>query len=221
MVNIMRTRFDEQLQRLKVEMVEMGALCEQVISRTYQVIMEENPEAANEILKKETEIDHKEREIEHLCMKLILQQQPVARDLRQISAALKMVTDMERIGDQACDIADIISNYHISAPSEDIPLGEMAKATIEMVKNSVEAYVRCDLALAKKVMAYDDVVDELFIRIRGIIIEMLNAGSSQGEYLMDLFTIAKYYERIGDHATNIAEWVEFSITGIHKGEELQ
>ncbi len=219
LVDIMRMRFDEQLQLLNLEIIEMGSLCEQVISATYRVLLEEDHEAAKEISKKDHEIDHKEKEIEALCLKLLLQQQPVARDLRQISAALKMITDMERIGDQASDIADIIGNYQVAAPPEDIPIGEMALATMKMVKDSIDAYVNKDLQLVQNVLSYDDVVDDLFIKIRSIIIEKLNAGSTEGEYLMDLFTISKYYERIGDHATNIAEWVEFSITGVHKGEE--
>lgn len=219
MVDIMRTRFHEQLEKLHVEMMEMGAMCEHAINRTYQVMMEENQEEARDIQAKDSEIDHKEREIESLCLKLLLQQQPVARDLRQISAALKMITDLERIGDQAADIAEIISTYSIQSPPEDIPLGEMAEATIQMVKESMDAYVRHDLEMAQDVIRRDDVVDELFVRIRSMIIQKLNEGSKEGEYLMDLFTIAKYYERIGDHATNIAEWVEFSITGVHKGEE--
>lgn len=217
--DVMRMRFDEQLQLLNLEMIEMGSLCEQVISATYRVLLEEDHEAAKEISKKDHEIDQKEKEIESLCLKLLLQQQPVARDLRQISAALKMITDMERIGDQASDIADIIGDYQITAPPEDIPIGEMALAAMKMVKDCIDAYVNKDLQLVQKVLSYDDVVDDLFIQVRAIIIEKLNAGSTVGEYLMDLFTIAKYYERIGDHATNIAEWVEFSITGVHKGEE--
>lgn len=219
MVDIMRTRFHEQLEKLHVEMIEMGAMCEHAIDRTYRVMMEENKEEARDIQVKDSEIDHKEREIESLCLKLLLQQQPVARDLRQISAALKMITDLERIGDQAADIAEIISTYSIQSPPEDIPLGEMAEATIQMVKESMDAYVRHDLEMAQEVIRRDDVVDDLFVRIRSMIIQKLNEGSKEGEYLMDLFTIAKYYERIGDHATNIAEWVEFSITGVHKGEE--
>lgn len=219
MVDIMRTKFHEQLEKLHVEMMEMGAMCEHAIDRTYRVMMEENHEEAKDIQVKDSEIDHKEREIESLCLKLLLQQQPVARDLRQISAALKMITDLERIGDQAADIAEIISTYSIQSPPEDIPLGEMAEATIRMVKESMDAYVRHDLEMAQDVIRRDDVVDDLFVRIRSMIIQKLNEGSKEGEYLMDLFTIAKYYERIGDHATNIAEWVEFSITGVHKGEE--
>lgn len=219
LVDVMRIRFDEQLEQLNIKIIEMGALCEQVINRTYEVLVKEDQVGAREIVKKDGEINHKEREIESLCLKLLLQQQPVARDLRQISAALKMITDLERLGDQAADIAEIVSSYHIPAPDEDIPLGEMAKATMKMVKESIDAFVKKDLQMARNVIAYDDVVDDYFLCTRASIIQRLNGGSTDGEYLMDLYTIAKYYERIGDHATNIAEWVEFSITGVHKGEE--
>ena len=219
LVDVMRNRFEEQLKQLNIEIIEMGSLCEQMINRTYEVIKDEDQAAAREIVKKDNEINHKEREIENLCLKLLLQQQPVARDLRQISAALKMITDMERLGDQAADIAEIVSTYPIPAPDEDIPLGDMAKATMKMVKESIDAFVKKDLKMAREVIAYDDVVDDLFLCTRKSIINKMNAGSTDSEYLMDLYTIAKYYERIGDHATNIAEWVEFSITGVHKGEE--
>lgn len=219
MADVMRTRFDEQLELLNIKIIEMGALCEQVINRTYEVLENEDRTGAREIVKKDDEINHKEREIESLCLKLLLQQQPVARDLRQISAALKMITDLERLGDQAADIAEIISSYHIPAPDESIPLKEMAQATMKMVKDSIDAFVKKDLDMARAVIEYDDVVDDYFLTTRSNIIQKLNHGAADGEYYMDLYTIAKYYERIGDHATNIAEWVEFSITGIHKGEE--
>lgn len=219
MVDAMRVLFEEKLEQLNVQMIEMGSLCEQVINRTYEVLMEENQEAAREIIEKDEEIDHKEKEIESMCLKLLLQQQPVARDLRQISAALKMITDMERIGDQAADIAEIMSTSHLKAPGEGIPLGEMAVSTIKMVKESIDAYVRKDLKMAQEVINYDDTVDDLFVEIRGKLIEQLNQPELDGAYVMDLLMIAKYYERIGDHATNIAEWVEFSITGIHRGDK--
>lgn len=214
----MRTRFERQLEQLSVELIQMGALCEQVIASTYRVLMEEDREAAGEIAEKDSEIDKKEREIESLCLRLLLQQQPVARDLRQVSAALKMITDMERIGDQTEDIAEIITTTHLTAPPEEIPLGKMAEATIKMVTESIDAYVKQDLHIARQVIEYDDVVDDLFVEVREKLIEMLNSQKESGEYVMDLLMIAKYYERIGDHATNIAEWVAFSITGTHKGE---
>ena len=219
MVDDMRILFEEQLQQLNVQMIEMGSLCEQVINRTYEVLMEENQQAAREIIEKDVEIDHKEKEIEDLCLKLLLQQQPVARDLRQISAALKMITDMERIGDQAADIAEIMTTSHLRAPGDDIPMGEMAVATIKMVKESIDAYVKKDLKMAQEVIAHDDTVDELFVDIRGKLIELIGTPGFDGAYLVDLLMIAKYYERIGDHATNIGEWVEFSITGVHRGDK--
>ena len=162
------------------------------------------------------QIDESERTIETICMKLLLRQQPVARDLRQISAAMKMITDMERIGDQAEDIVEIIPfmNAH---PDEKFPkIREMAKAAQTMVTEAVDAYVDQDLELARKVMAHDDVVDDYFAQVKNGIIDIIAAEPSQGEYALDLLMIAKYFERIGDHCTNIAEWVEFSVTGIHK-----
>lgn len=215
----MRNRFDQQLEQLNVDMIEMGALCEQVIDKTYNVMMEEDKVAAREIMEKDIEIDHKEQEIESLCLKLLLQQQPVARDLRVISAALKMITDMERIGDQAADIAEIVRTTNLKAPASDIPLGEMAVATIKMVKESIDAYVKKDLELARKVIEYDDVVDDLFVKTRARLIDAVQGEKESDASAMDLLMIAKYYERIGDHATNVAEWVEFSITGEHRGED--
>lgn len=215
----MRNRFDAQLEQLNIELIEMGALCEQVIGKTYQVLMEEDREAAKDIIEKDVIIDQTEREIETLCLKLLLQQQPVARDLRQVSAALKMITDMERIGDQAADIAEIITTTNLAAPSDNIPLGKMAEATTKMVTDSIDAYVKRDLDIARHVIEYDDVVDDLFDKVCQTLLEALQDDVNAGAYVMDLLLIAKYYERIGDHATNIAEWVEFSITGKHKGEQ--
>lgn len=214
----MRNRFEAQLEKLNIELIEMGALCEQVIAKTYQVLMDEDREAAKDIIEKDVIIDQAEREIETLCLKLLLQQQPVARDLRQVSAALKMITDMERIGDQAADIAEIITTTNLAAPSDHIPLGKMAEATTKMVTESIDAYVKNDLDIARRVIEYDDVVDDLFDKVCRELLEALQRDVGAGAYLMDLLLIAKYYERIGDHATNIAEWVEFSITGKHKGE---
>ncbi len=217
MVDDMRVRFEAQLEQLNVELMEMGALCEQVIGKTYEALMKADREAARDIIKKDVLIDQTERDIENLCLKLLLQQQPVAKDLRQVSAALKMITDMERIGDQASDIAEIITTSNLPVPSKEVPIGEMAKATMKMVTASVDAYVKKDLEIARKVVSFDDVVDDLFVKIREKLLEMLTKDRSVGAYVMDLFMIAKYYERIGDHAANIAEWVEFSITGTHKG----
>ena len=159
-----------------------------------------------------------EREIESICLKLLLQQQPVAKDLRVISAALKMITDMERIGDQAEDIAEIIPflNGKTGAEFDDFKL--MAEATCKMVTNSIDAYVNQDVKLAKSVLEHDDIVDDAFRKMKDTLIKMITNNNADGEYVIDLLMIAKYFERIGDHATNIAEWVEFSVTGVHKGE---
>ena len=169
-------------------------------------------------MRKDSAIDMKEREIESICLKLLLQQQPVAGDLRKISAALKMITDMERIGDQASDIAEIILTGELGGTARRFPIGEMAKATIKMVTASVDAYVKQDLKIAQDVIEYDDVVDKLFDEIREQLVYGIGTGEASGVASLDLLMIAKYYERIGDHATNIAEWVEFSITGQHRGE---
>lgn len=214
----MRDRFTQQMEKLHVELIEMGALCEQAISRAYQVLMEEDPQAAQDLRKKDTAIDEKEREIESRCLKLLLQQQPVASDLRQVSAALKMITDMERIGDQASDIAEIVQTTHLKAPGENIRLKDMAQITQRMVSKSVDAYVKQDLGIARQVIREDDLVDHLFEEVKNELVCALKDGTSSGEQSLDYLMIAKYYERIGDHATNIAEWVEFSITGQHEGE---
>lgn len=215
----MRNRFDAQLELLHQKLIEMGNLCEQVISMTYKVLMDENHEAAKEIIEKDGHIDLIERDIESLCLKLLLQQQPVASDLRKVSAALKMITDMERIGDQAADIAEIIMTTNIKAPGLDVPVGRMAEATVRMVTDSVNAYVWQDLDTAQKVIEYDDVVDNLFDEVKEMLIREIDTNPMIHEHVMDILLIAKYYERIGDHATNISEWVEFSITGKHRGDE--
>lgn len=212
----MRNHFEEQLEKLHVELTSMGALCERAIDNTYQVLMEEDAAMAREIMAMDSEIDQAERDIEGLCLKLLLKQQPVARDLRKISAALKMVTDMERIGDQAADIAEIVSTAHLKAPLEEIPMKQMAEATRKMVSESIDAYVRQDLVIAKKVIMDDDIVDDLFLRTREKLTDLMENKVISADYAMDLLMVAKYYERIGDHATNIAEWVDFSITGNHK-----
>jgi phosphate transport system protein len=159
-----------------------------------------------------------EREIESICLKLLLQQQPVAKDLRVISTALKMITDMERIGDQAEDIAEIITFLDGRTGEECHDIRLMAEATIKMVTDSIDAYVKQDLELAKSVSDHDDVVDDAFDRVKQTLIKMISENTADGEYALDLLMIAKYFERIGDHAVNIAEWVEFSVTGVHKGE---
>ena len=214
----MRSRLDEQLALLNRELIEMGALCEEVIALASKALTEQDTALARRVAPLDTEIDQKERTIESMCLKLLLQQQPVARDLRQISAALKMITDMERIGDQAEDIAEIVTFLDGHTAENDDLLREMAKAVIKMVTESVDAYVRRDTALAEKVIADDDTVDRYFDDIKHRLIGSIARDPDGGEYALDVLMIAKYFERIGDHATNIAEWVIFSITGVHNGE---
>lgn len=214
----MRARFDEQLTLLNNEMIAMGALCEEAIAVAAKALLSGDADMAATVRPLDGEIDQKERNIESLCLKLLLQQQPVARDLRQISAALKMITDMERIGDQADDISEIIPFLNGRTGGECEFIAEMARATIRMVTESTDAYVRRDIALASAVIEHDDIVDDLFHKVKQTLIDMIAQNPQDGEFAIDLLMIAKYFERIGDHATNIAEWVEFSVTGVHKGE---
>ena len=217
----MRNRFDRQLSVLNREMIEMGALCEDIFSKVLIALNERNKEVYEEIVSLGSEIDRKERSIETLCLKLLLQQQPVARDLRQISAALKMITDMERIGDQASDIAEIIISEGRVEPTEIPRIGQMSEAAAKMVRDSVTAYVEKNLELSRNVMEADDEVDKMFEENKQELVEFIaeNKGN-QGVKVIDLIMVAKYLERIADHATNIAEWVEFSITGIHKESKV-
>lgn len=215
----MRNRFDRQLEELHVELIEMGSMCEDVIRKTSKLLQSGDAKVAKEIRKEDSNIDEQERLVESLCLKLLLQQQPVAKDLRKVSAALKMITDMERIGDQASDIAEIIETTDFSVPTNDVKLAKMAETTIAMVTESIDAYVKQDLELVREVFARDDEVDDLFLEVRQEIADdMVEAGDPMSS--LDLLMIAKYFERIGDHATNIAEWVEFSITGTHKDADI-
>ena len=216
---MMRSRFDEQLAKLNRDLIEMGALCEEAIAAAAKALLGGDMSLAAKAETVDGEIDQKERDVEAMCLKLLLHQQPVARDLRQISAALKMITDMERIGDQAADIAENIRYLNGRTGAECAYVGDMANATIKMVTESVEAYVRRDTAMAEAVVAYDDVVDDLFLKVKSALIRMIAADPTDGEYAIDLMMIAKYFERIGDHAVNIAEWVIFSVTGVHKGAD--
>lgn len=213
----MRSRFDEQLSLLNHELTQMGAMCEEVIALAAKALMTGNKKTANKVLAVDSEIDQKERNIETLCLKLLLQQQPVARDLRQISAALKMITDMERIGDQATDIAEIITFLDGRTGEECLPVSLMAEATIKMVTESIDAYVKRDISLAEETVRHDDIVDAYFNEVKAALIDMIAKSPKDGEYALDILMIAKYFERIGDHAVNIAEWVIFSVTGEHKG----
>ena len=214
----MRNRFDRQLLRLNQEMIDMGSLCEEMITAAAKIVATRDKELMDDIVTMEEEINQKERDIERICMKLLMQQQPVASDLRVISAAMKMVSDMERIGDQTADIADIVIATKSTEEKNLKDINRMAEATVKMVRDSVSAYVQKDLELARKVMDADDEVDDLFDLVKGDLIKFISDHKgSAGDEAIDLIMIAKYLERIGDHATNIAEWVEFSITGIHAG----
>ena len=209
----MRNKFDEQLEKLHIELIKMGALCEEAVTTAICALEKNDVTALHKVFETDGEIDQAERDIERLCMKLLLQQQPVATDLRVISSALKMITDMERVGDQASDIAEIAKIIIEGGHGINEDMKKMAREAVKMVTDSVDSFVKKDLELARKVIAYDDVVDNLFSKMKKDVIEMISKDSSLGEYSLDLLMIAKYLERIGDHATNIAEWVEFSITG--------
>lgn len=211
----MRKKFDRQLSQLNEELVTMGGLCEEAIKNAVDYLMDGDEEKKNACLSADRQIDEKERDIETLCIKLILQQQPVAGDLRVVSAALKMISDMERIGDQAFDIVEI-APYVANGGMEDQSLVKiMADATIRMVTESVESFVKKDIQLARLAMGHDDVVDKLFDKVKEELIKSIQQGSTDAEALLDLLMIAKYFERIGDHAENIAGWVIYSLTGRH------
>ena len=215
----MRVRFDEQLSLLNRELLEMGSLIEQSIRSATQALIRQDVEAANAAIASDHEVDQKEKQIEGLCLKLLLQQQPVARDLRQISAALKMITDMERIGDQAADIAELIALAGDTIPAEFHPVfDQMADAVVQMVKNAVSAFIAMDDATAKHVIAMDDRVDALFTQIKDELTRHLQTRPQMSQYVLDALMIAKYFERIGDHAVNVAEWVEYAITGVHMSD---
>ena len=208
----MATHFERQLEALHVQIITMGSFCEKAISLSNKAIRGED--CIKAIFETDREIDTKEREIENLCMRILLHQQPVARDLREVSAALKMISDMERIGDQATDIAEILNTGSVHVPVTAIPLQEMADYAMHMVNDSVTAYVEEKSDLAKKVISSDDILDNLFNKVRNAL-DQNTMGFSSDEVL-DLLMISKYYERIGDHATNIGEWAEFSVDGIHR-----
>ena len=214
----MATHFERQLEALHVQIITMGSFCEKAISLSNKAIQGED--CIKAIFETDREIDTKEREIENLCMRILLHQQPVARDLREVSAALKMISDMERIGDQAADIADLskyIDEKHVEIPSL---IGKMAEMTVNMVTESVDAFVKRDLELCRKVIDDDDQVDDAFNQIKEELAELMyqNLDAKAG---LDLLMTAKYMERIGDHAVNIAEWVEYAITGEHRNDEHQ
>lgn len=213
----MRNRFDKQLEQLNNELIEMGSLIERAIEIAVSGLVTQDATKAEDAIAFDEEIDHQEREIESLCMKLLLQQQPVARDLRLISSALKMITDMERIGDHAADISEMTvlmaDTPYITNP---VHIQGMAKETTDMVIKSINAFVNKDINLARAVIRQDDVVDDLFMQVKQELIRLIKENSDNGEQATDMLMVAKYFERIGDHATNIAEWVIYSITGQHE-----
>ena len=210
----MRNRFDQQLEQLHADLITMGNLCETAIAAAVDAATKGDEAMAKAAIADDSKIDEMERSIEHLCLKLLLQQQPVARDLRAISAALKMISDMERIGDQAADIAEITLDIAHSPMISRVPIAEMARNAIVMVTDSIDSFVRKNLSLAQAVVRRDDEVDQLFLDVKQELVRLLGQGDS-GEVCIDLLMIAKYLERIGDHAVNIAEWVEYSLTGQH------
>ena len=217
----MRSKFDEQLALLNRDLTKMGSLCEEALALAAKALANADGQTAAKIAPIDSEIDQMERTIESLCLKLLLQQQPVARDLRQISAALKMITDMERIGDQACDITGIVrKDAEVLEIRENTHLDKMAKATINMVSKSVQSFIKQNLMIAHEVIEQDDTVDELFNKVKKETISLIHEDPEKGEECVAIVMIAKYFERIGDHASNIAEWVEFAITGEYKGGSL-
>ena len=210
---MMRSRFDLQLEDLKLEMTTMGMLCENAIAKTSHALLTCDTALAGELPELLNRITQKERDIESICLRLLLHQQPVAGDLRKVSSALKMVTDAQRIGTQSADISEIVMLKHIRSIPEGLPIREMATGVIGMVTNSIDAFVKQDGKIAKDVIEYDDTVDALFNAMKERLIGLLRQPEFDGETVVDLLMISKYYERIGDHAVNIAKWVVFSLTG--------
>ena len=211
----MRNRFDEQLNNLNNELITMGSLCEEAISAAVKLLVDNDVKMKESVWEADKQIDQKERDIETLCMKLLMQQQPVASDLRTISSALKMISDMERIGDQASDIAEIAEYANGCGMQSETHIADMARATIKMVTDSIDSFVKKDVELAHTVISHDSIVDDLFDKVKGELISAIENKAANAEALIDLLMIAKYFERIGDHAENIAEWVIYSITGKH------
>ena len=213
----MRNRFDEQLSQLNKEIISMGSMIEQSIETAVDALIHQDVKKAQKAMDGDKEIDHQEKEIENLCLRLLLQQQPVARDLRVISAALKMITDMERIGDHAVDLSEltvVMAGQPYMKKLEHIE--QMAKETMVMLISSLEAYVNKNLEQAREVIEHDDVVDDLFVQVKTELIDLIHQNADNGEQAADLLMAAKYFERIADHVVNIAEWVEYSVTGVHK-----
>jgi phosphate transport system protein len=209
----MRDGYKKQLEALHVSLIRMGAFCEEAIANAVKGLLDEDKALAAGVAQTEKDIDLMEREIEAFCLRLLLREQPVAGDLRQITAAQRIITDMERIGDQALDIAELSAFMTGSPVKSDVRIGDMARATVKMLSDSVDSFVGSDLAKARAVIEYDDVVDDLFAEIKNELIVLIARDGKNGGACLDLLMIAKYLERIGDHAANIAEWVEYSVTG--------
>lgn len=208
----MRKRFDEQLHELNQEMQEMGRMVEDGIQKAIEALLKQDEILAKSVMEADVLVDEKQKEIESICFKLLMQQQPVASDLRVISAALKMVTDMERIGDHAADISEMTLHLAHEAYIKNLDhIRQMATETTWMLIQSIEAYVEKDIKKASKVITHDDIVDDLFAETKKELIELIHKDKNNGEQATDLLMVAKYFERIGDHATNLAEWVIFSI----------
>ena len=210
----MREYFDLELKALNDKLIEMGALVEGAIKNTINIITNGEYDKLETSSMIEEKINKMEREIQNYCLNLLLLQSPVAGDLRTVSAALKMITDLERIGDQAIDIAEM-STY--LKDCENIysmtHLSEMAERSSNMVTTAIDAFVKKDLKLAKTVATMDDAIDDLFNKVKQEVIDIINANKELDQQAIDVLLIAKYFEKIGDHAENIGEWVVFSITG--------
>lgn len=208
----MRRRFDEQLNMLNEELIHMGTMIEGAIQQSIDALLKQDIDAAKKIMAADEDIDREQKKIENLCFTLLMQQQPVASDLRVISAAMKMVTDMERIGDHAADISEITIMLAKEPYTQNLELiNKMASETMLMLIHSIEAYVEKDMEKANEVISHDDIVDDLYIQAKQRLIDLIHEDKNNGEQASDLLLIAKYFERIGDHATNIAEWVIFSL----------
>lgn len=218
----MREHFERQLMQLNTELIAMGALCEDAIDCAVKYLLENNKKMKENASEIEKQIDRKERDIETICLRILLRQQPVAADLRTVSSALKMISDMERIGDQAYDISEIGEYVVNKGITNEVHIADMADTAAKMVTLSIESFVKKDISLAQAAISLDNKVDELFLTVKSELIDAVRQGRNNGETLIDLLMIAKYFERIGDHAENIAEWVIYAVTGSRSvtGEQL-
>lgn len=208
----MRSKFDEQLLELNKEMIDMGNKIILSIKNAIEALVARDENMAKAIMESDAEVDHLQKKIEGICFNLLIRQQPVARDLRTVTAAMKMVTDMERIGDHAADISEMTILMGQNSQIDKFEhISQMATETMIMLNHSIEAYVEKNVIKAKEVIEHDDIVDNLFVEAKKDVIELILNSPSEGEGATDILMIAKYFERIGDHATNIAEWVIYSL----------